>query len=142
MVTQVNENGSYVGMRMGMCPVCGKVEPTGEILLHQRMKKVFPENGKMEPDCYNLCEEHKDLYEKGFIALVGVDEEKSKSNNGKMDTKDAYRTGVFVHVHSSKWTAIFQREAPKDKDGKLRHLVFVSDAIIQQLIKLKEKLDN
>ena len=57
---------SYVSIEKKQCPVCGTLHDAG-ILLDKRLR------GSMEQSTvtgYDLCPEHKELHEKGFVALV------------------------------------------------------------------------
>ena len=57
---------SYVSIEKKQCPICGTLHNVG-ILLDRRLRdsmEQFTVTG------YDLCPEHKELHEKGFIALV------------------------------------------------------------------------
>lgn len=66
------KDGSFVGMERGMCPICGEKHDTGTILLHTRLKNVFPMLGDGEATCFHICDVCKAMEEKGYVALVGV----------------------------------------------------------------------
>ena len=57
---------SYVSIEKKQCPVCGTLHDVG-ILLDRRLKDSMEQSTVTG---YDLCPEHKELHEKGFIALV------------------------------------------------------------------------
>jgi hypothetical protein len=115
---------SFVTMEQNICPVCGITFETGNILMDKRLKESF-ENKTITG--YSLCEEHKELYSKGYIALVGIDENKSKTFNGSYKLEDVYRTGKIVHIKSSAFPGLFNQPAPETP------FVFTSDEVITKL---------
>ena len=59
-------NKSYVSIAKKQCPICGTLHNVG-ILLDKRLKDSMEQSTVTG---YDLCPEHKELHEKGFIALV------------------------------------------------------------------------
>ena len=57
---------SYVSIEKNQCPICGTLHDVG-ILLGRRLKDSMEQ---CTVTGYDLCPEHKELHEKGFIALV------------------------------------------------------------------------
>ena len=57
---------SYVSIEKKQCPICGTLHDVG-ILLDKRLKDSMEQ---YTVTGYDLCPEHKELHEKGFIALV------------------------------------------------------------------------
>ena len=86
---------SNVGMELKVCKVCGKEYATGTVLLHRRLKPVLE---RMQVTGWGVCPDHAKLFEEGYVALVGVDPEKSAAVGGKMAMEDAHRTGSIAHV--------------------------------------------
>lgn len=85
---------SHVSMQMKICLVCCTKYSVG-ILLDRGMKD------SLEPETvtgWGLCEKHKQLFEDGYIALVGIDESQSTITNGSILPENAYRTGTVAHV--------------------------------------------
>ena len=57
---------SYVSIEKKQCPICGTLHDVG-ILLDRRLRNSMEQSTVTG---YDLCPEHKELHEKGFIALV------------------------------------------------------------------------
>ena len=57
---------SYVSIEKKQCPICGTLHDVG-ILLDRRLRDSMDQ---YTVTGYDLCPEHKELHEKGFIALV------------------------------------------------------------------------
>lgn len=57
---------SYVSIEKKQCPICGTLHDVG-ILLDRRLRDSMEQSTVTG---YDLCPEHKELHEKGFIALV------------------------------------------------------------------------
>ena len=89
---------SYVTIEQQMCPVCGKVQDSGAILLDQRLRERFNQHTTTG---YGMCEEHEKLRQYGFIALVVVDETKSPVTGSTLHTQDAYRTGEVINIKAA-----------------------------------------
>lgn len=92
----MSKNKSGVAMEMASCPVCGNEHPIG-VLIHKRLKPI--EN---QTTSIRLCPEHQELADKGYVALVAVDAEKSKPEQGVF-----YRTGEVMHMADRMFKEIF-----------------------------------
>ena len=57
---------SFVSIEKKQCPVCGTLHDVG-ILLDRRLRDSMEQSTVTG---YDLCPKHKELHEKGFIALV------------------------------------------------------------------------
>lgn len=57
---------SYVSIEKKQCPICGTLHDVG-ILLDKRLRDSMEQ---YTVTGYDLCPEHKELHEEGFIALV------------------------------------------------------------------------
>ena len=57
---------SYVSIEKKQCPICGTLHDVG-ILLDRRLRDSMEQSTVTG---YDLCPEHKELHEKGYIALV------------------------------------------------------------------------
>lgn len=100
---------SYVSMERKVCPVCGKEFDSGAILLDRRLKNSME---RYTTTGYDMCEEHTKLWKDGYMALVVVDETKSKASDVKdkvyrMQMEDAYRTGEIIHMKSVVFAELF-----------------------------------
>jgi len=90
------KDNSGVAMEMAACPVCGQEHPIG-VLLHKRLKPIEDQVTSIQ-----LCPEHQELANKGYVALVSVDPEKSKPEQGVF-----YRTGEVMHMADRMFKEIF-----------------------------------
>lgn len=136
-------NGSPIGIRTAVCTVCGKTHETNEILIHKNLKNVFPSSGKAKPDHYELCEEHRKLFNDGYLALVGIDPEKSEF--GPEDVilpSNAHRTGHVVHMRRKAFLGVFNVPNPVDSKGNDLPFVFVEDAVINHVQKLAKEAEE
>ena len=117
-------NKSYVTMEQNICPVCGVTFETGYILMDKRLKDSFESKTITG---YGLCKEHEELYSKGYIALVGIDESKSRRSGNLYKLEDVYRTGKLIHIKSLAFQGLFTQPPPKGP------FVFCSDEVINKL---------
>ncbi len=91
---------SYVTMEQNVCPVCGKVFDTGDLLLDMRLSKRFDRYTVTD---YSLCPEHKQQEEDGYIFLIELSEAPVKGQEPK-------RTGRIASLKKEVATQIFNRE--------------------------------
>lgn len=109
---------SHVGMGAHICPVC--LEKHDEVvLLHRFLRPVL---GTDEIVGWELCPEHLQMYQDGYVALVEVE-------NQPRNLADAKRTGQIAHVRSEAWPHLFN--VPLPPGG----LCFVEKGTIDQLEK-------
>lgn len=111
---------SYVTLEQHVCPVCGTVFDTGNILLDRRLKDTFDKNTITG---YSLCPEHQNRWEEGYIAFVEV------TSDGHSDTlrpEDVTRTGLVAHIRKEVAGNIFNQVITTP-------LVYVQEGLIQQL---------
>lgn len=93
---------SHVTMETGICPICGKEEETGTVLLDTRLRERFEMH---TPTQWKLCAEHQKLHEDGFIALVEASN--PPLDVTRMQPGDARRTGLICHVKRNIATELF-----------------------------------
>ena len=109
----MKEKKEHVAMERNICLVTGKEYETGAVLLATRY------NGKTGEPVVDLaghndrtgfdhavtgngfCPEVQKKFDKGYIALVVVDAEKSEGGE-TMKPEDAYRTGEVIYVKREK----------------------------------------
>jgi hypothetical protein len=115
---------SYVSMEQHICVVCGKAFDTNAILLDKRLKDSMEQHTITG---WGMCEEHEQLRVDGYVALVGVDESKSKISGSAIKPADAYRTGNIAHIRMAVWEQVFNFPAPD------RKVAFVQDEVIDIL---------
>lgn len=102
---------SYVSLETAVCPVCGKEHETGSILMDRRLRDSMD---RTTCTGYELCDEHKKLWDDGFVALVGVDEFKSHfDSDGNLQMANAHRSGDLLHINERGWSVIFTVKFPK-----------------------------
>lgn len=123
-------NKSFVSLEQCACSVCGQPYDTGAILLDKRMRDKFD---KTTITGWGLCQEHQELFDKGYIALVAVDESKSnKLPNGNISPEDAWRLGPVAHITREAFNGIFNVEAGE------RPAVFCQEEVIEALAAMQE----
>jgi hypothetical protein len=123
-------------MEQKMCPVCGKEWDTGSILLHRRLVQKF------EPRTvtgYGMCPEHQQLFDLGYVAVVGIDEEKSSNTHRghKLKMEDVWRTGRIAHVRREVYARMFNVEIPDDLP-----MVWGDDAVLDLLEKAQKTVER
>ena len=73
---------------------------------------------------WEMCPKHKKMKDDGYIALIGIDGEKSE----KTRTLDGvWRLGIYMHLKKEAWEKVFKAPVP-DKG-----ICFVDNSIIQML---------
>lgn len=117
---------SFVAMEKNVCLVCGKVFDSGAILVHKRLQNIREKDAITG---WGLCEEDQAMYDKGYIALVGIDPEKSNASVGSnIRPQDAFRTGSLAHLRRSVCGQVFNVTLPDDIPA-----IFVEDGVIEKL---------
>lgn len=106
---------SHVSLEQAVCLVCGRPHDTGSILLATRYNRdgspVRPMQEKTVTG-WGLCPEHQELADRGYIALVECDPEKTPAHGSTVKPEDAYRTGLVVHVRREVAERIFRDLTP------------------------------
>jgi len=120
---------SHVGMEQKVCPVCGQVFDTGAILLDKRLRNTLKQKTVTG---WDLCPEHAKLWERGYIALVECDPEKSKFTGGTIKPEDAYRTGRIAHIRKAVAKNIFNVEITSP-------IAFVEPGVVDMMEKMQEE---
>ena len=119
---------SHVGMEQKVCPVCGQAFDTGVILLDKRLRNSLE---RKTVTGWDLCPEHAKLWQKGYIALVECDPEKSKFTGSIIKPEDAYRTGRIAHIRKAVARELFNVEMTSP-------VAFVEPAVIDMLSTMQE----
>lgn len=107
---------SHVAIGFDVCPVCF-VEHNESVLLDRRLQNSF--DNKKQFVGYSLCDEHKELLQQGFIALVVIN-----ANNTP--------TGEFAHIKKEAFFQVFN--VPEEQHNKP---VFHTDSETFELLKSK-----
>ena len=118
---------SHVSIEQKACPVCGKSFDTGAILLDKRLRNSLEHKTVTG---WGLCPEHAKLWNKGYIALVECDPEKSKFTGATIKPEDTYRTGCVAHIRKTIAREIFNVEMTSP-------VAFVEPGVIDMLEKMQ-----
>ena len=117
---------SYVTMEQRVCQVCGIEYDTGTILLDRRLRPTF---NHTTTTGWGLCREHQSLFDEGYVAMVGVDEAKSrKQTDGNIKPEDAHRTGSVAHIKRDVARRLFNMSIPDNLP-----MMFCEEAVIDKL---------
>jgi hypothetical protein len=98
----------HTSMENVICQVCGKPHIFNcGVVLDKRAKGYM---GNDIPTKYELCENCSKLFEKGYIALVEIDKDKSIGTFTESACKigDAYRTSRVIHVKRETYNKIMR----------------------------------
>ena len=102
---------SFVTLEQRVCIVCGKEYDTDTLLIDKRMSEKFDMHTVTG---WGMCNEHTELRQKDFIAMIEIDPEKSGEPDDQSQVKpdNAYRTGNILHLHIDAFRAMFNAEVP------------------------------
>ncbi len=104
--------GAHVALEQNACIVCGQTFDTGTVLLHRRLEQVFDPK---VVTAWGMCPEDMAKREAGFIALVAIDDEKSKKMpDGNVTPAGAYRTGDIAHIRREAFERVFNVPVPTE----------------------------
>lgn len=112
---------SHVGMDTKICPVTGKKHDVG-ILLDRRLQETLERENITG---WELCPEVKEQLDKGFVALVACDPEKTTVTNGKVLPQNAWRTGEIMYIRREVAEGMFNMKLPA--------FVFAEQAVVLKL---------
>lgn len=119
---------SFVSCEQKICTVCTKPYDTNTLLIDYRVKDSLESKTVTG---YGLCQEHEELKDKGYVALVELDPAKSKNEGSNIKLEDAYRTGRLMHIKRDVLLEILkieQTDAP---------LIFIEQDLFDFLLSLK-----
>jgi hypothetical protein len=118
---------SHVSLERRVCLVCGTAFDTGNILLDKCLRASLERHRSTG---WGLCDEHRRLFDEGFVALVECDPERSGKPTGtdRLKPEAAYRTGRLVHMKREVFTGVFNVPLAADQP-----CVFVEPGVIEQL---------
>lgn len=125
---------SYVTMETKVCPICGKNEDSGAILMDTRMRDRFEHRTATG---WDLCAEHRQLFAEGYVALVECSNDPGRSVS-RMEPEDALRTGRIMHLKLPAADALFSYQGgawPRMRDGKPNPLSFCPPGVIEMVEK-------
>jgi len=110
---------SHVSMEQKLCPICGKIEDSGVILLDQSLKASMERNTVTG---YKHCKDCKEKLDNGFLAFVEISNERISST---IKNENALRTGVIGWIKRSVAENIF--------NISVQPMNFISVGVLQQL---------
>lgn len=113
---------SYVTMEQHACVVCTKQYDTGSLLLDEQLRDRFEQHTVTA--CAGLCPDCKARSAQGYVALVGIDPDKS---GRPLTPSSVWRTGMIAHIKRVVWDTVFNVPVP---DGPM---AFVPDEVISML---------
>jgi len=118
---------SHVSLERHVCLVCGTAFDTGNILLDKRLRASLERHTSTG---WGLCDEHRRLFDEGFVALVECDPERSGKPTGADHLKPeaAYRTGRLAHLKREAFAGVFNVPLAADQP-----CVFVEPGVIERL---------
>jgi len=118
---------SHVSLERRVCLVCGAAFDTGNILLDKLLRASLERHTSTG---WGLCDEHRRLFDEGFVALVECDPERSGKPTGtdRLKPEAAYRTGRLAHLKREAFTGVFNVPLAPDQP-----CVFVEPGVIEQL---------
>ena len=126
---------SHVSLEQKICPVSGKTFDSGAILFDTRIRggKLMESMERHTTTGIEISPEVQEQLDKGFVAMVGVDESKSqRMPNGNLNPEGAYRTGKIAYV---------KKEAAKDifnMDVDNIPFAYCDDEVIAHLEKMMQ----
>jgi hypothetical protein len=116
---------SHVTMAYKICKITGEKFDDG-LLLDKRLKKVFERE-----TCagFGISPRAQKMIDKGYIALVGIDPERSSYNNeDHVKPSDVWRTGDLIWMKRDAFEGSF------DTSGKnIQEMVFCTPDMIEEL---------
>lgn len=118
---------SHVSLEQHVCLVCGVAFDTGSILLDRRLRASM---NRRTTTGWNLCTEHRKLFDDGFVALIECDPKRSgsPSSNDRLRPEQVYRTGKLAHLKREVFARMFNVPIT---DGQ--SCVFVEPGVIERL---------
>lgn len=96
---------SFTSVEQKVCPVTGKSFDVG-VLLDTKMRDSLE---RTTVTGWQVCPEVQEQLDKGFVALIVVDPEKSTLNpDGSTSPDGAYRTGEVIYMRREVFNDVFQ----------------------------------
>ena len=116
----------YVGMGYHLCPVC--LEKHDEVvLLDKRLEKTLERENFVG---WELCAKHKDLFARGYVALIEV------TNDSGPTLENARRTGRVAHLNKRAWGQLLNVEFPTTS------IAFVGVEVMEMFEQVYAQLEN
>ena len=118
---------SHVSMERRVCLICAVEYDTGALLIDKRLRASM---NRYTTTGWGLCPKHQQLFDKGFVALIECDPDKSgnPSDGHLVKPGQAYRTGKIAHLKREVFPRIFNTSIRPDMP-----YVFVEPGVIDKL---------
>ena len=114
---------SHVSIGQLLCICTGQLFDSGELLLDKRLEKSLEHKTTTG---WGISPEPQSHIDNGFVALVGVDPEKSKVVDNTIPPEGAYRTGDIAYMKKDVFMKMFDLEDCVDvnfvEEGVIEHL--------------------
>lgn len=123
----------YVKLEKNVCVVCAQTYETNGILISKRLKSI-PKDAEITG--WGMCPEHEELRDKGYVALVAIDENLSSREGGNITPATAYRLGAVAHIAKEVFDDVFDTPAPD------HGVCFTESAVIDMLEKMQHPDDK
>jgi hypothetical protein len=129
---------SHVALGALICPVCGKTEEDGTVLLarrivHGQLATPFDADGPTVTG-YGLCKEHRDLCAQGFVHLVEFD---ASVSTFPLAPSSAHRTGNIASIKREVAAEVINIPIDAKFD-----FVYIEPGVIEKLRGMMEKSDD
>lgn len=136
---------SYVTLETKVCPICGKEEDSGALLMDTRIDRDWRTGRTKMRETFehrtatgfDLCAEHRKLFAEGYVALVECSNDPGRDVS-RMNPEDAVRTGRIVHLKLHAADALFSYEGgawPRMKDGTPQAISFVQAGVVDLVLR-------
>ena len=97
---------SHVAIGYHLCPACMQ-EHTECVVLHKQLKKTLPQRVFVD---WELCPEHKEMKDKGYVLCVEVTGEPKT-----LEQAHPLRTGVVAGVRAEVWEHLTGTPVPESR---------------------------
>ncbi len=115
---------SYVTVEQRVCPICGKMFDSGNLLLDTRLRNTF---NHYTVTGYNFCPECEPLTKERIALIVANSDDKSSHH---MKLEEANRTGEILWMNRDAAKEIFTHMGPNDLD---RPFIFIDPEAAEKL---------
>jgi len=122
---------SHVTMEQKMCPVTGEIWDTQSLLFDKQLRKRFDMNTVTG---YAFSPKVQEQIDKGFVALVEIDEKKSTAKDGKAKMENAWRTGRLCYLREEIAKNIFGEQ--------IQEMNFINEDQFERIVEMEKKIEK
>lgn len=125
-----------VALEAKICIITGEKYSTDSILVNKQPTNKGPgiNEGELITG-YGISPKAQKKLDKGYVALVGINEEKSKEKKGKVKFEDAYRTGKLMYIKGNALEVL-------GIENNGHQIMFVGEKILKQIQELYKDIIN